>query len=210
MTKIIYCGFFKTASRSIGDFINEVVKYKTYIGDSIDLHSHPTDTTFGPDVFTLTKQDLRSCVHTGNVDNPDVYTFLENHDDMIARDFPYFGMYKHIHEKYDDAKFIICIRDTEAFLKSYVKHFNRQLPSNMDKCNYATVGMSGPIEPRHHYRLSRLYEEHNQRVLDYFKDKPGKLLVLKFEDIGTETFEKDILDFLGLENPNNIRMKHIA
>jgi hypothetical protein len=55
-----------------------------------------------------------------------------------------------------------------------------------------------------------LYEEHNQRVLEYFKDKPGKLLVLNFEDIGTEKFEKDILDFLELENPNNNKMKHIA
>jgi hypothetical protein len=25
--KIVYCGFFKTASRSIGDFINDVAKY---------------------------------------------------------------------------------------------------------------------------------------------------------------------------------------
>jgi hypothetical protein len=30
------------------------------------------------------------------------------------------------------------------------------------------------------------------------------------EDIGTEKFEKEILDFLELENPNNIKMKHIA
>ena len=42
-----------------------------------------------------------------------------------------------------------------------------------------------------------------------FKDKPGKLLVLKFEEIGTEKFEKQILDFLGLENPENVRMKNI-
>ena len=208
--KIIYCGFFKTASRSIGDFIDNVRAYEHYVGRQVDLHSHPTDAIFGPGVFRLNSDDMCSCIHTGTVDDPKVYEFLENHDDMIARDFPYFGMYKYINEKYEDSKFNICIRDTEAFLKSYVKHFNGQLPVARDKCNRAVIGVSGPIEPRHHYKLSCLYEEHNHRVLEYFKDKPGKLLVLKFEDIGTEKFEKEILDFLELENPNNIKMKHIA
>ena len=207
--KIIYAGFFKTASRSIGDFIEEVTKYKTYVGRSVDLHSHPTDVKLGPDVFQLSGNDMCSCVHTGNVEDQKVYDFLRDHDDMVARDFPYFGMYKHINENYEDSKFIICVRETESFLKSYINHTNGSLPLARDKGNRAVIGVYGPCTDEYRERLRLVYDAHNQRVLDYFKDKPGKLLVLKFEDIGTEKFEKDILDFLGLENPNNVKMKHI-
>tara|TARA_B110000858_G_C17422291_1_gene301695 strand:- start:48 stop:350 length:303 start_codon:yes stop_codon:yes gene_type:complete len=86
-----------------------------YIGDSIDLHSHPTDIKikFGQDTFHLNPDDTCSCVHMGTV---------------------------------KDEK-----------------------------------------------------EAHNKRVLEYFQDKPGKLLVLDFKDIGTEKFEKDIFTFLILE-----------
>lgn len=208
--KIIYCGFFKTASRSIGDFIDNVCPYEHYMGRSVDLHSHPTDAIFGPGVFRLNGDDMYSCIHTGTVDDPKVYEFLENHDDMIGRDFPYFGMYKYINEKYEDSKFVICIRDTEALLKSYVNHFNGQLPTARNKCNRAVIGVNGPIQSHHYEKLKLTYEAHNHGVLHYFKDKPGKLLVLKFEDIGTDKFEKDILNFLELENPNNIKMKHIT
>lgn len=208
--KIIYCGFFKTASRSIGDFIDNISGYKHYVGRTLDAHSHPTEISFGPDTFRLNINDMCSSIHAGTVENPEVYEYLKNHDDMIARDFPYFGMYKHINENFENSKFIICIRDTEAFLKSYVKHVHGQLGSAIRKSNFSVLGVDGPIDNQHYDKLKMTYEIHNQRVLNYFKDKPGKLLVLKFEDIGTEKFEKDILDFLELENPNNIKMKHIA
>jgi hypothetical protein len=54
----------------------------------------------------------------------------------------------------------------------------------------------GPCTDEHKEKIKLVYEAHNHRVLEYFKDKPGKLLVLKFEDIGTEKFEKDILRLL--------------
>jgi hypothetical protein len=208
--KINYCGFFKTASRSIGDFINEVVKYKTYVGNSVDLHTHPTDLLLGRDLFTVSGDDITSSIHRGVVENQEIYDFLHNHEDILTRDIPYFGMFKYINENFKDSKFIICVRETESFLKSYVTHFNNQLPTARNKINVGTIGVNGPIESQHYEKIKLVYEAHNQRVLDYFKDKPGKLLVLKFEDIRTGKFEKDILEFLELENPNNITMKHIA
>jgi hypothetical protein len=206
--KIVYCGFFKTASRSIGDFINDVVNYETYAGNSVNLHSHPTDLLLGH--FNVSGEDITSSIHRGVVENPQIYKFLHDHENMLARDIPYFGMYKYINENFDDSKFIICIRETESFLKSYMNHTNKQLAIARDKTNLVTYGISGPCTDDHKEKIKLVYEAHNQRVLDYFKDKPGKLLVLKFEDIGTEKFQKDILDFLELENPNNIKMKHIA
>lgn len=207
--KIIYCGFGKTGSRAIGDFIQSVTEYKTYIGKSCDLHSHPTDAIFGKDVFTLSGEDMIGCMHRGSVENKELYNFLKKHDDMIASDFPFFGMYKHINESYDNSKFIICIRETESFLKSYMTHTNKQLPIARDKSNRCTLGISGPCEEKHIERLRLVYETYNARVFDYFKDKPEKLLVLKFEEIGTEKFENEILNFLKFDNPNNIRMKNI-
>jgi hypothetical protein len=128
---------------------------------------------------------------------------------MIARDFPYFGMYKYINENYEDSKFIICIRETESLLNSYKNHNEWLLPIARNKANYVYLGVNGPYTDEYKERLKIVYELHNYRVLEYFKDKPGKLLVLKFEEIGTKKFEKQILDFLGLENPENVSMKNI-
>jgi len=208
--KIIYCGFFKTGSRSIGDFIQRAIGYKHYIGEDIDLHSHPTDVKFKYNVFQLNPEDSSSCIHTGMVNNQEVYNFLEEHDDMVARDFPYFGMYKHIDETYPDSKFIICIRDTESFVKSYVKYFNRMGNHVGSKFNKAVLGINGLTNYERDYeKIKLLYESHNRRVLEYFKDKPEKLLVLNFKDIGTEKFQKTILDFINIENTKNVKMKNI-
>ena len=211
--KIIYCGFFKTGSRSISDFIQKVVDYKYYIGDSINLHSHPTDIKikFGEDTFHLNPDDTSSCVHMGTVKDEKYYDFLKDHDDMIGRDYPYFGMYKYINETYPDSKFVICIRDTESFVKSYVKYFNSMDLNVAIKFNRAILGINGP--PTDYERCAEkvrlVYEAHNKRVLEYFKDKPGKLLVLDFKDIGTEKFEKDILNFFNVGNIENVKMKNI-
>lgn len=211
--KIIYCGFFKTGSRSISDFIQKVVDYKYYIGDYIDLHSHPTDIKikFGEDTFHLNPDDTCSCVHMGTVKDEKYYDFLRDHDNMIGRDYPYFGMYKYINETYPDSKFVICIRDTESFVKSYVKYFNSMDLNVAIKFNRAILGINGP--PTDYERCAEkvrlVYESHNKRVLEYFKDKPGKLLVLDFKDIGTEKFEKDILNFFNVGNIENVKMKNI-
>ena len=211
--KIIYCGFFKTGSRSISDFIQKVVDYEYYIGDYIDLHSHPTDIKIkiGQDTFHLNPDDTYSCVHMGRVKDEKYYNFLRDHDNMIGRDYPYFGMYKYINETYPDSKFVICIRDTESFVKSYVKYFNSMDLNVAIKFNRAIVGINGP--PTNYEKCAEkvrlVYEAHNTRVLEYFKDKPGKLLVLDFKDIGTEKFEKDILNFFNVGNIENVKMENI-
>lgn len=207
--KIIYSGFGKTGSRSIGDFIESIIGYKSYVGRTFDLHSHPTKLRLGEDVYELDMDDVSSSLHFGKVNNPVVYDYLRDNKDMIARDFPYFGMYKYINENYEDSKFIICIRETESLLNSYKNHNEWLSPIARNKANYVYLGVNGPYKDEYKERLKITYELHNYRVLEYFKDKPGKLLVLKFEEIGTEKFEKQILDFLGLENPENVRMKNI-
>jgi len=207
--KIIYCGFFKAASRSIGDFIHDVSGYSAYAGRSIDLHTHPTHCKVGDGDLLITPDDMRTSCHNGTVNNPKIYEYLKENDDMIGRDFPYFGMYKYINETYDDSKFIMCIRETESFVNSYKKHDACLLPIASSKGNAAVLGVNERYDDKYKERLRMVYEVHNHKVLNYFKDKPGKLLVLKFEDIGTEKFEQDILDFLGLKNPNNIKIKWI-
>ena len=84
------------------------------------------------------------------------------------------------------------------------------MPRARNKANNAILCVNGHYQDEiHRERLRMVYEIHNHKVLDYFKDKPGKLLIIKFEDLGTEKLEKDILDFLGMENPSGIRMKWI-
>jgi hypothetical protein len=76
------------------------------------------------------------------------------------------------------------------------------------KINISLLGIPGPINDEHKEKFKLVYEAHNYRVLNFFKDKPDKLLVLNFEEIGTKTFENKISTFIGIEN-HDIKMKNL-
>ncbi|MDH4203787.1 MAG: hypothetical protein OEV87_12970 [Phycisphaerae bacterium] len=108
------------------------------------------------------------------------------------------GTYRHIDEAFPDAKFILTVRDTEqqwfqSLVRFHTKWFSSdksRLPDENDLknalylykgsvldamrmvFNYPTVALYDEAY------YTQLYQQHNQEVTEYFKDKTGKLLKL--------------------------------
>lgn len=196
--KVVYIGFLKTGSRSICDYCKNLLNYDVYQGTKADLHSSFTDIIF-PDVFTLNENDLHNCFHKGHVDNSDVYDYLNNNINLIAKEFPYFGMYQYIHENFPDSKFIICIRDPAKTFESYKNFMNGyRNPNKTIKINKALFGIDELINDTHKNKFIEVYNNHNNKILEFFKDKKEKLLILDFDEFSN--FEPKISHFLGVEN----------
>ncbi|MCX6667988.1 MAG: hypothetical protein NTV74_07140 [Euryarchaeota archaeon] len=72
-------------------------------------------------------------------------------------------VYPKLDKIYPNSKFILTIRDTKSFERSFLNYFGSQWLKkyNMD------------IK-----ELVQEFEDHNKHVLDYFKDRPSKLLVM--------------------------------
>lgn len=93
-----------------------------------------------------------------------------------AQDMPWPLLYRELDAAYPDAKFILTTRDEDAWWKSILGHFGR----NKDVMQQLVYGEEAGAPLGHEKRYRRIYREHNQRVQDYFADRPGKLLTLDF------------------------------
>ena len=205
--RVVYVGFLKTASRSICKFCKELLNYDAYQGNKANLHESDTDIIF--DDFVIDGDDMRSCFHDGNVKNKDIYDFLDKHDNLITKEFPYFGMYEYIHNKYEDTKFILCIRDPDEAFKSYMEFMNAYRPRQAYKIHRALLDLDRAIGEGDRVRFKKVYMEHNGKIIEFFKDKPGKLLVFDFKDIKSGIFEEKISSFLGKENTNGLKLDNL-
>lgn len=200
--RIIYLGFLKTGSRSICSYIKSLMNYELYIGEVISL---TRNNIYIGKHFNLHPLNMKKAVFKGRVDNSLVYDILKNNENLITREFPYFGMYEYIYENYENSKFVLCIRNSEDVFNSYKKYMSTELTYSI---NDALFDVYGPITDEHKEQFIKIYEEHNQKILDFFKDKPENLLVLKFEDIGSKNFNKQIQEFLG-KCDDNLEMKNL-
>ncbi len=88
------------------------------------------------------------------------------------QDNPWPVLYRYLDEKYPGSKFILTVRSSESWIKSQLTHFgSRTTP--MREWIY-DVGCPKGNEDRYIKR----YEDHSHTVREYFKDRPGDLLVL--------------------------------
>ena len=108
------------------------------------------------------------------------------------QDNPWPLVYKYVDNLYPDAKFILTIRDDSMWIQSVVKYFkNKTTP--MRKYIY---GYGSPLGNEDIYL--QCYKKHNQEVINYFKDKNNKLLVI---DITKENAWEQICLFLNKPKP---------
>ena len=205
--RVVYVGFLKTASRSICKFCKDLLGYEAYQGNRANLHESATDIIF--EDFVIDGDDLRTCFHEGHVKNKDIYDFLDKYENLITKEFPYFGMYEYINEKYDDTKFIICLRDPDEAFESYMNFMNAYSPKQAYKIHRALLGLDKSIDEDDRASFKKVYMEHNVKIIDFFKDKPGKLLVLNFDEIESGIFEEKISDFLGKENTQGLKLDNL-
>jgi hypothetical protein len=102
-------------------------------------------------------------------------------------DFPCWLIYEELDRLYPGSKFILTVRDPEAWLESRRKHYQRRLDEGV-KMNWDVSDDS-----------VKEMIEHNERVVRYFKGRPGDLLVL---DITSGEGWEKLCHFLGKKVPD--------
>ncbi len=121
-----------------------------------------------------------------------------------AMDLPVPLYFSQLDKRYPDSKFILTVRQPDDWVKSLGKQWVRNpLQNNMFGLFRATLRLAAygfhNYSPICDSRLLRVYETHQQNVLDYFKDRPEDLLVM--DVINGDGWEK-LCDFLGKPVPD--------
>jgi hypothetical protein len=130
--------------------------------------------------------------------------------------FSYFITLSHIDKAYPNSKFILTVRDSadqwyNSITKFHAKKFGKggRIPTADDLKNatyirkgfmYNTIRAHGTTEedPYNKEIMCAHYEKHNADVLEYFKDRPGDLLIINLSD--KEAYKK-FVEFIGVNSP---------
>lgn len=106
------------------------------------------------------------------------------------QDNPWPILYRELDAAFPGSKFILLLRDPEAWIQSQVQHFgHRETP--MRRWIYGDQHGS-PVGSEGVYL--RRYRAHNQAVMDYFAERPDDLLILNLS--GGEGWQQ-LCPFLG-------------
>jgi hypothetical protein len=107
-------------------------------------------------------------------------------------DWPWPLMYREIDERYPDAQFVLTMRRSpEVWYRSLCQMAVRMGPlRDYEKHIYGYAMPQGRKQQHMDF-----YNRHNQQVIDYFADRPGKLLQLCWDDGGDA---RQLASFLGL------------
>jgi hypothetical protein len=100
-----------------------------------------------------------------------------------ASDLPISILYRELDEAYPGSKFILTLRDEADWLKSVNDHFSERNPFKSDWRRY-------PISNKLHKEIygrtdfnatvfRARYRQHNREVIEYFRARPGDLLVMQ-------------------------------
>ena len=119
------------------------------------------------------------------------YKLVDKYD--AFQDNPWPLIYRELDEKYPGSKFILTVRPAEKWMRSMARHFGA-MSTPMREWIYGVGCPKGNEE----LYIAR-YERHNAEVIDYFKDRPDDLLVLRLTE--GEGWEK-LCGFLGTEIPD--------
>lgn len=132
-----------------------------------------------------TNPDIKRRALTWAVDRvPDYDAFQDN---------PWPLLYKEMDRLYPGSKFILTTRHPRSWLRSTKKYFGYyEAPAEV----WIYDGVGTPI--KNQKRFLKRFKEHNQEVLDYFKDRPNDFLEINLSD--GKNWEK-ICNFLEFDIP---------
>lgn len=133
--------------------------------------------------------------HPGDLSSLDA-DLLESHDAFTDTPIP--SLYPALDAAFPGSKFILTVRDMEGWLKSCRKQFTQKLADKQnDAHNRLFVELYGTaVFDEALFRAG--YERFVQGVTEYFKDRPGDLLIL--DVTAGEGWEK-LCPFLGKSTP---------
>ncbi len=123
------------------------------------------------------------------------FRILKNVDAITdVTTIPYFIQ---LHQIYPNAKFILTVRDKEAWLDGCSTFFQKHPPKFKLK-NFIRSAVYGCLYFNRE-RFSHVYDEHLRKVLSYFEDYPDSLLILPICDgVGWDP----LCEFLGEPTPS--------
>lgn len=115
-----------------------------------------------------------------------------NEHDAFANN-PWPLLYKELDKQFEDAKFILTVRESEKWQESAKKHF-----SGMNRAEFPIIYGVDEFDGNEEY-LVNFFDTHNAEVKEHFADRPEKLLVVDItKNPGWEPFCK----FLDKEIPD--------
>lgn len=124
-------------------------------------------------------------------------TALKNHDALTDTPIPSF--YRELDREYPNSKFILTIRELDAWLNSCKKQFNQKLADKQtDAHNELFMDLYGStVFDEDKFRVG--YTRFVDGVLEYFKERPNDLLVM---DISNGDGWEKLCPFLGKSVPD--------
>lgn len=176
MTPKVFCiGFHKTGTSSLAIALTRL-NYNVCRRLEMVEHKIPT-----VDVIRQLK----------NKQYDDILSVTDYYDAFC--DNPWLLLYKEIDKKYPDSKFILTTRDENSWIESVGNYF-KDTTSDIRSIIY---GKGSPLGNEALY-LEK-YKQHKQEVVEYFKDKPHKLLIL---DLNEEKKWEKLCAFLTQKVPS--------
>lgn len=121
-----------------------------------------------------------------------------------ATDTPVAPYYAQLDKIYPGSKFILTVRDKEPWLRSVEEHwkFSHEWATCHRDFRRFTYFMHAVVYGSYSFekdRFSHVYDQHTRNVLEYFKNRPGDLLVL---DVCNGDGWEKLCPFLGLSAPD--------
>lgn len=112
-----------------------------------------------------------------------------------VQDMPWPLLFEDLDRTFPNSKFILTVRDEDAWWSSILGHFGR----NVDVMQQLVYGSDAGAPFGNERRYRRVYREHNNRVRDYFAGREDDFLELNFSGpIGWV----EICEFLGQSVPD--------
>ena len=128
---------------------------------------------------------------------------LNDHDALT--DTPVCCLYQALDKAYPGSKFILTVREKQAWLRSYHGHWHRYPPMFSERPDSLVAHYSHFLNERLYGTqsadpqiLSRAYDRYTAEVFDYFRERPQDLLLLDI--CGGDGWSK-LAPFLGVATP---------
>lgn len=147
-SKIICIGWHKTGTSTLGDAL--LTLGYNVIGAREDL------------AYSLLKGDYKPAL-----------SLAENFE--VLQDVPWAALYRELDQAFPNSKFILTVRNEEAWLNSAKKHF-KDKEIKLHEWIYGIGVLDGNEE-----RYVERYRKHYNEVKDYFKDRPDDIIVMDFK-----------------------------
>ena len=145
----------------------------------------------------LERLGYRVCGSVGT-EEPDIATraseiafgLLDRYDAFVDNPWPI--LFRELDQQSPRSRFILTTRPADAWLRSVTRFFGPKT-TPMREWIY---GAGSPLG--NEARYVERFERHNREVLDYFRDRPGDLLILRITE--GERW-RELCEFLGHEVP---------